>query len=60
MLGCGLVALGTSSFALGMSVALWVGHLWIRRRGGGKLCEVGVSVVSRCMCRVTTGGSRDE
>ena len=26
MLGCGLVALGMSSFALGMSVALWMGH----------------------------------
>ena len=34
MLGCGLVALGMSSFALGMSVALWMGHLGIRKGGG--------------------------
>ena len=43
MLGCGLVALGMSSFALGMSVALWMGHLGIRK-GGGEMCGVGVSV----------------
>ena len=47
MLGCGLVALGTSSFALGMSVVLC-------------MCGVGVSVVSRWLCRVTTCGIRDE
>ena len=59
MLGCGLVALGMSSFALGMSVALWMGHLGIRK-GGGIMCGVGVSVVSPCLCMVTTCGIRDE
>ena len=28
--------------------------------GGGKMCGVGVSVVSRWLCRVTTCGIRDE
>ena len=39
-----------------------MGGASLNKEGGEKffLCGVGVSVISRCMCRVTTCGIRDK
>ena len=51
------MAFGTSSFELGMSVVLCVGHLCAR---GGEWCAFGVCVAIPSMCRVRHCGIRDE